>query len=245
MHEPELWLTALLDRTVAGPAGAVLKMVGYKVEDPAHPWANWLAFELLVVLIIVVLFAMVRSRLSVDNPGKLQHLSEMFLDFIGGEASDAIDHHPSRFVPFFGTLFIFILFMNLIGIIPGFEAPTMTPAVPAGLAVATFIFYNCAGIIEQGPLKYLSHFVGPVWWLAPLMIPVEIISHLARPLSLTIRLYANMFAGEQVTLTFLGLTYLVVPSVFMGLHVLVSFLQAFIFTLLTIIYVSGAVAQEH
>ena len=82
-------------------------------------------------------------------------------------------------------------------------------------------------------------------WLAPLMVPIEFISHLARPLSLTIRLFANMFAGEKVTVTFLSLTYLVLPAVFMGLHVFVAFLQAFIFMLLTVIYVSGAVAHEH
>jgi F-type H+-transporting ATPase subunit a len=245
MHENEAWLTELLNRALAGPANAVLQMVGYHVEDPAHPWANWLAFELLVVAVIVALFAFARPRFSVERPGRIQHLSELFYGFISGETNDAIEHHGNRFVPYFGTLFLFILFMNLVGIIPGFEAPTMNPAVPAGLAIATFIFYNAAGVMEHGVLKYLAHFAGPVWWLAPLMIPIEIISHLARPLSLTIRLYANMFAGEQVTLTFLGLTYLAVPAVFMGLHVLVSFLQAFIFTLLTIIYVSGATAHEH
>ena len=135
--------------------------------------------------------------------------------------------------------------MNLIGVIPGFEAPTMNPAVPAGLAIATFLFYNWAGFRDQGVGKYLAHFAGPMPLLAPLMVPIELISHIARPLSLSIRLYANMFAGEQVTLAFLGLTYLVIPGVFMGLHVFVSFLQAYIFTLLTIIYVSGAVAHEH
>jgi F-type H+-transporting ATPase subunit a len=87
--------------------------------------------------------------------------------------------------------------------------------------------------------------MGPVWYLAPLMIPIEIVSNLARPLSLTIRLFANMFAGEQVTLVFIGLAPLAIPSVFMGLHVFVSFLQAYIFTLLTMVYVSGAVAHEH
>jgi F-type H+-transporting ATPase subunit a len=92
---------------------------------------------------------------------------------------------------------------------------------------------------------YLAHFAGPMPLLAPIMIPIEIISHLARPLSLTIRLYANMFAGEMVTLTFLSLTYLVIPAVFMGLHVFVALLQAYIFMLLTMIYVGGAVAHEH
>jgi len=92
---------------------------------------------------------------------------------------------------------------------------------------------------------YLSHFAGPIWWLAPLMIPIEIISHLARPLSLTVRLYANMFAGEQVTLVFIGLTYLIVPVAFMGLHAFVSLLQAYIFMLLAMMYVAGATAHEH
>ena len=143
-------------------------------------------------------------------------------------------------MPFFGTIFIFILFLNLIGIIPGFESPTMTPAVPLAFAVAVFLYYNWMGLREHGVGKYLAHFAGPVWWLAPLMIPIEIISHFARPLSLTVRLFANMFAGERVVLTFLSLTYLVLPAVFMGLHVFVAFLQAFIFMLLAMIYVGTA-----
>jgi F-type H+-transporting ATPase subunit a len=137
------------------------------------------------------------------------------------------------------------LICNLIGIIPGFESPTINPSVPAGCALAAFCYYNLMGFREQGALKYVAHFGGPVWWLAPLMVPIEIVSHLARPLSLTIRLYANMYAGEQVTLVFLSLTYFAVPAIFMGLHVFVSMLQAYIFMLLTMIYVSGAVAHEH
>jgi len=121
----------------------------------------------------------------------------------------------------------------------------MTPAVPAGLAVSLFLYYNYMGVREHGISKYAAHFAGPMPLLAPLMVPIEVISHFARPLSLTIRLYANMFAGEQVTMAFLGLTFLVLPSLFMGLHVFVSFLQAFIFSLLAMIYVGNAVAHEH
>jgi F-type H+-transporting ATPase subunit a len=245
MQEHEMWLTALLNSTFAGPANSVMQAVGYKNIDPAHPWSNWLATEILVVAILVVLVAILRRGFSVDKPGGLQHTAELIFSFVKGETDDAIEHHGSRYVAFFGTLFVFILFMNLIGIIPGMEAPTMNPSVPAGLALAAFAYYNWAGIREQGILKYMAHFMGPVWWLAPIMIPIEIISHLARLLSLTIRLYANMFAGEQVTNTFLALTYFVIPSVFMGLHVFVSLLQAFIFMLLTIIYVSQAVAHDH
>jgi F-type H+-transporting ATPase subunit a len=121
----------------------------------------------------------------------------------------------------------------------------MPAPVPAGCAMAAFLYYNIEGAREQGVFKYLAHFAGPVWWLAPLMIPIEIISHLARPMSLTIRLFANMFAGEQVTVIFLGLVPVVIPAIFMGLHVFVSFLQAYIFMLLTMVYVQGATAREH
>jgi F-type H+-transporting ATPase subunit a len=101
------------------------------------------------------------------------------------------------------------------------------------------------GIQKHGIVKYSAHFAGPIWWLAPLMVIIEIISTLARPLSLSVRLFANMYAGEQVTLVFLSLTYLVVPALFMGLHVFVGLLQAYIFVLLTMIYVAGAVEEAH
>ena len=198
----------------------------------------------LVAVIIVVLFAILRPRLSLDRPGKTQHVFEVIYSFLQSEANESIGHDGSRFLPFIGTLFIFILFSNLIGIIPGFESPTMNPSVPAGCALLVFVYYNFMGFKQQGILKYLAHFAGPVWWLAPLMLPIELISHMARPLSLTIRLFANMLAGEKVTVVFLGLTYLIAPAVFMGLHVFVSFLQAYIFVLLTMIYLSETVPHE-
>jgi len=244
-HEAELWTTALFNRFLAGPLDSFLNAIGHPPADPAHPWENWITMEILVVLIIMVLFAFLRSRLSAERPGKLQMTFEAIYTFVSGQARDSIEHGHGKYVPFFGTLFIFILFMNLIGIVPGFESPTMTPAVPAGLAVAAFLYYNAMGFKEHGFGRYLAHFAGPMPWLAPLMIPIEFISHLARPLSLTIRLFANMFAGERVTITFLTLTYLALPAVFMGLHLFVAFLQAFIFMLLAMIYVSGAVAHEH
>jgi F-type H+-transporting ATPase subunit a len=211
----------------------------------ARPWANYIAMELLVAAIIVVLFAVLRSRLSVEKPGNLQHTFELIYDFVRGTAEDQIGHDGANYAVFGGTVFVFILFMNLIGIVPGFESPTMTPSVPAGCAIAAFLYYNIMGVLALGPLKYAAHFAGPVWWLAPIMIPIEIVSHLARPLSLTIRLFANMFAGEKVTIVFMGLVSLGVPVIFMGLHVFVSLLQAYIFMILTMVYVSGSVAHEH
>ena len=244
MHEHELWLTALFNQYLAGLANSILAIFGMKAENTAHPWQNWIVMELLVFLVLIVLVAMVRSSFSVDKPGKLQHLFETVYTFLKTTAGEVGIHNEGKYVNYFGTVFVFILFMNLIGIIPTFESPTMNAAVPAGLAICTFAYFNGTGFRANG-VGYLKHFVGPVVLLAPLMIPIELMGTLARPLSLTIRLYANMFAGEQVTLAFLGLTYLVIPVIFMALHVFVSLLQAYIFTLLTMIYVSGATAHEH
>jgi len=137
--------------------------------------------------------------------------------------------------------------MNLIGIIPIFESPTMEVSVPAGLALCTWIYYHYMGVRELGPGQYLKHFLGPVLALAPLMIFIEIIGHVARMLSLTVRLYGNMFAGEALTNVFMtmAVTRLVVPAVFMALHVFVALLQAYVFSLLTMIYVSMATSHEH
>lgn len=243
--EHELWITAPFNKYLGGFANSVLNAVGLPATDPAHPWANWLVMELLVIAIIVVFFALVRRSFSVDKPGKVQHVLEIIYEFLQAQAAEVIEHGSKKHIAFFGTLFFFILFMNLIGVIPGFESPTMFPVVPLGLAVAAFLYYNVMGVKANGLFGYLKQFLGPILLMAPLMIPIEIVSHLARPLSLTIRLYANMFAGEQVTMTFLGLTYLIAPALFMALHIFVALLQAYIFTLLTMIYVGGAVSHEH
>jgi len=241
----ENWLTAIFNHYLAGVANAILGLVNLKANDPAHPWETWLVMELLVAAILILLVAAVRPHFSADRPGKLQHLFETIYDFLKNQASEVGIEHPDRYVGFFGTLFIFILAMNLIGIIPTFESPTMSVYVPAGLAVATWIYYHAMGIRELGLWKYLAHFGGPILVLAPLMFFIEIIGHVARMLSLTVRLYGNMFAGEQITNVFMSLTYLVVPVGFMALHVFVSFLQAYVFTLLTMIYVSIGTSHEH
>jgi F-type H+-transporting ATPase subunit a len=241
--EHEIWLTRLFNDHLAGPGNAILTAIGLH-PDP-RPWANFITMQILVAVIMVALFMVLRSSLSVDKPGKTQQVFEVIYQFLRGESEDQIGHDAHKYFGYFATVFLFILFSNLIGIIPGFESPTMTPSVPAGCALATFVYYNFAGIQANGVVTYLKHFAGPMWYLAPLIIPIEIISHMARPLSLTIRLYANMLAGEKVTTVFLGLTYFAVPALFMGLHVFVSFLQAYIFVLLTMMYVNGAVAHEH
>jgi F-type H+-transporting ATPase subunit a len=187
----------------------------------------------------------VRSRLSVEKPGGSQHLAETMHEFITNQSDQIIGHHSEKFTPFLVALSLFILLMNLIGLIPTFESPTVSPAVPFGCALVAFFYYNLHGIKKQGPLKFLAHFAGPVWWMAWIIFPIEIISTLARVMSLTIRLYANIFAGDMVTAAFFTLMPVGIPVIFLGLHVAVSFLQAYIFTLLVTIYLSGVVAEEH
>ena len=243
MHE--LWLTSLFNRTLAGPANAVLNAANFPAKDPANPWTDWLVCEIAVVVFTIVLFAYLRARLSVDKPGKLQHVFEVIYEFIYAQADEIVgEHHGPRYVAFFGTIFIFILFMNLMGLFPGFESPTMSPNVPLGLAVITFLFYNGTGVKEHG-FGYIKQFLGPMAIIAPLILLIEIISHFARPLSLTVRLWANMFAGEQVYVTFVSLTKLIIPVIFIGLHTFVSVLQAYIFMVLAMVYVGGAVSHEH
>lgn len=243
MHEN--WLTAIFNEYLGGLANTVLGWFNVHAENPKHPWETWLVMELLVVAILVVLVAVLRPSLSADKPGKLQHLFESLYGFLRGQAIDVGLEHPDKYINWLGTIFIAILMMNLIGIIPAFEAPTMYVYVPAGFAVMTWLYYHSMSIRELGVAKYFVKFFGPVWWLAWLMFPIEIISDFARMLSLPVRLYGNMLAGEQVTNAFVGLTYLVIPVLFMGLHVFVSFLQAYVFTLLTMIYLSLGTSQEH
>jgi F-type H+-transporting ATPase subunit a len=157
---------------------------------------------------------------------------------------EIIGHHYHPYHPYLVTLGLFILSCNLIGMIPGFESPTAVPIVPLGCALLTWFYYHFQGLRTNG-MGYFKHFMGPVWWLSPLMLPIEIFSHTARLLSLTVRLFANMFAGEMVTLVFFSLIPIGVPIIFEGLHVGVSLIQTYIFVILTCVYLGEATAHEH
>jgi len=241
--EPELWITAFFNRVLAGPANAFLDLFHYK-HDAAHPWADWFICEVLVVLFLVSLFSFLRTRLSVDKPGKLQHIFELFYEFVHASSEEMIEHGATKYVPIIGTIFLFIFSMNTFGLIPGFVAPTMFPWVPMGMALAIIVFYHSAGIKANG-FGYIKQFLGPVVWLMPLLFPIEIASHAARPLSLTLRLYANMFAGEQVSDAFTTLTKLAIPVIFIALHAFACILQSYIFMMLALVYIGGAVSHEH
>lgn len=240
----QLWFTAFLNHYLAGPVTALMRALHIEPQYPDAPIANSAAMEVLVFLFLVTLFLLVRARLSVDEPGALQHIFEGAHGFVAGQSEEIIGHHSEGFTPFLMALGLFILICNLIGVIPGFESPTATPAVPLGCALCAFVYYQTQGFKHSG-IAYLKHFAGPFWWLAPIMVPIELISHLARVLSLTVRLYANMFAGDMVTLVFFSLVPIGVPVLFLGLHIGVSLLQTYIFVLLATVYLAGAVAEEH
>jgi|ERR1022692_89627 F-type H+-transporting ATPase subunit a len=249
----QLWFTEILNRLFAGPVTAFLRALNIEPKHAQAPIPNSLAMELLVFLFLIAAFLLLRSRLSVDSPNGLQHAFESLEGFVVDQSREIIGHHTEPYIPFFAILFIFILLCNLIGLIPGFESPTGVPVVPLGCAICAFLYYHAQGFKHSGA-KYLLHFFGPPMegmpliariLLAMLMLPIELVSHFARLLSLTVRLWANIFAGDLITLVFLSMIPIGVPIIFDGLHIVVSVLQAYVFMLLSIIYVSGAVAEEH
>jgi F-type H+-transporting ATPase subunit a len=240
-----LAVTRLLNHLLAGPIVALLQAIGVHPANPAAPISDALALEVVVVFGLIAFFALVRLTLSVEEPNPAQQIAELIHDFTGTNGEQIIGHGHERFQAFVTCIFLFVVLNNLLGLIPGIDTPTSFPVVPLGIAVLTFLYYNFHGVREQGVIGYLKHFAGPVWWIAPLLFPIEIISHCARMMSLTIRLYANMFASDLVTLVFFSLFPLAIPAVFLGLHAAVSLIQAYVFMLLAMIYLSQAVAHEH
>jgi F-type H+-transporting ATPase subunit a len=240
-----LALTRLLNQLFGGPVTSLLNAMGVHPAHPGAPITDAFALELLVAAILLGFFVIVRATLSVEKPAAPQQFAEMIHEFVGNQAEQIIGHGHERFQSVVTIIFLFVISCNLIGLIPGISAPTETPVVPLGIAIFTSVYYNFNGFRAQGVKGYLGHFAGPIWWIAPLLFPIEIVSHFARIMSLTIRLYANMFAGGLVTLVFFSLVPLGIPVVFLGLHLAVSVIQAYVFMLLAMIYLAQATAHEH
>jgi F-type H+-transporting ATPase subunit a len=243
MHEQDP-ITALLNKYFGNLATYVLHALHVQPYNPQAPITETFAMELLVFGLLVVFFVLVRISLNVENPGTIQQTAEMIHGFVSGQAESIIGSRGQQFVMFTTSVVLFVLLSNLLGMVPGLIAPTSRATVPLGLALVCWIYYHYYGIREHG-FSYIKQFLGPIWWISWMMFPIEIISHLARILSLTVRLYANMFAGEMVTLVFFSLVPVAIPVVFMFLHLGVALIQAYIFMLLTMIYVSQAVAHDH
>jgi len=241
----QIWIARLLNSFLAAPADAILRALGVHVAHPASPISNTFAMEILVAGVLGLGATLMARRLSVDRPGMWQHALEVSWNGIGDHGDEVIGHGGGhRFLPYLFTLFFFILICNLIGMIPGFESPTADITVTVGLALITFFYYHAVGIHRHGVFGYLKTFAGPILGLAWLMFPLEIFSHFARVLSLSVRLYANMYAGELITTIFLALVP-VSGFLFLGLHTFIALLQAYIFLVLAMVYLSGALAEEH
>jgi F-type H+-transporting ATPase subunit a len=244
MHEQNP-ITDTLNKYFGNLATQVLHAVHVRPYNPQAPITETFAMEIVVLGLLLIFFLLVRISLNVENPGPIQQIGEMLHGFVSGQADSIIGPGAQRYVMFTTCVLLFVLLSNLLGMVPRLIAPTSKPTVPLGVALLCFFYYHYYGIREQGPLGYFKHFLGPIWWISWMMLPIELISHLARILSLTVRLYANMFAGEMVTLVFFSLIPIAVPVIFMGLHLGVALIQAYIFMLLTMIYVSQAVAHDH
>jgi F-type H+-transporting ATPase subunit a len=242
--QTQLLLTRILNAHFATPVDSFLRALHIQPAYPERPITNAFAMELLVFTLLMVYFILVRISLNVEKPKTFQQVAEMMHEFVSNQSESIIGHGYERFTSFVTALFLFILLSNLIGLIPGLESPTANVVVPLGCALMTFVYYHYHGIRMNG-FGYIKQFLGPVWWMSWLLLPVEIISHLARILSLTVRLYANMFAGDLLTLVFFSMIPIGIPLVFLGLHLGVAVIQAYVFMTLAMIYLSLAVAEEH
>lgn len=270
MEEQILGVTKLVNALLGKPALALLTVLHIHAENQQYPIPNHIAMEVVVFLIAIAFFTWLKGRLSVDNPGGAQQCMEALLtNSMGVGAQDLLEdivgHGATKYLPMIGSIGMFVLMCNLISLVPGFSSPTAEKSVPLGCAIVVFLYYNWAGLVHHGPVGYGKQFLGPVLPMAIIMLPVEIFSNLARLLSLTVRLWVNMFVSELLYVTFLGLTlslfefvgslnrlgYVLAPLPLLGpvpfilLHIFVGFVQAFVFTLLPIIYLSGAVSEEH
>jgi F-type H+-transporting ATPase subunit a len=221
------------------------RALGFHIGPGHHAVPDHIVMILLIVLALLAFSLWLRGRLSVENPSRAQHIVEVALEALQSLMQGVIGKDSRQYLPLIGTLGIYIFIGNILGLVPGFLSPTSNLNITASCAVPVFIYYNYIGIRKHGLLAYLAHFAGPVWWLAWLLFPVEIVSHMARMLSLSMRLFGNIFAEEliisslnQYIFPFLAS----VPVMFLGLFA--GTIQSFIFMLLTMVYISGAVEES-
>jgi len=221
-------------------------LIPFLKEQPIHVITS--AF---VVILIFVLCIRGYKRLKDPNENlvpeekfSLKNVLEISVEALLSLIESMMGKEGRRFVPLIGPLFIYIFVSNILGVIPGFSPPTDNINTNAACAVIVFLAYNYYGIREHG-IGYVKHFTGPVWWLAFLMVPIEFLTHLFRPFSLTLRLFGNILGDHTVLRIFSDLVPLIVPIAFICLGIFVAFIQALIFSALSMMYISGAVSHEH
>jgi F-type H+-transporting ATPase subunit a len=244
----QLWIVDAVNAVLGPAAAALLRALGREVPAHGHVIPDYLAILLVLSIALVALSLFLRSRLSVENPGRLQIVMEDGLTAFYGLLDDFIGPKGRRYLPLVGTLGILIWLSNLAGLVPGLMAPTSNLNVTLGCAITVWFYYHIEGIRAQGLVKYIKHFWAPPgspFVLGFVMFPIEIISHMARVMSLSLRLFGNIFGEELVILILAMLVPFLVPLPMMFLGLLTGTLQAAIFVLLTMIYLGGAVASEH
>ena len=207
-------------------------------------------FLFLSHMILSAVIALLLARMAMKNlqlvPKGMQNVMEAYVDGVWKMGADVMGRaHARKYVPLVATLGLFIFVANVIGIIPGFEAPSANLNMTLALALAVFVYYNFEGIRLHGVINYFKHFMGPVWWLAWLMFPVEIVSHISRIISLSFRLFGNIKGDDMFLAVILMLAPWVLPLIPFALLTFGAFLQAFIFMMLTYVYIGGAVQADH
>ena len=198
----------------------------------------------LVLVISSIVFPLASLRISRDNPGPLQHILELAVQGLKDLLHDIVGHDSDRFLAIIGAFTVFIFISNIFGLFFFLAPPTSNPNTTFALSISAFLYYNYQGIKSQGLLRYLKHFGGPIWWLFPLMFLIEMIGNFARILSLSMRLFGNIFGEHTATGIFMGLIPVIAPWPMMALGIFGAFLQTFVFIMLTMVYISGAVAVE-
>jgi F-type H+-transporting ATPase subunit a len=205
-----------------------------------------LATALILVLSLAGRLALGNGEAAIQPASRLslKGFFEAFTEFMDGVCNMVLGHHGRHYLPHFGAIFFYIVFNNLLGLIPGMSAATANINAAFALGLFSFVVYNFIGFQHAG-IHYLKHFMGPIWWMIPILLPIELISNFVRPLSLGIRLSVNMTADHTILGTFIDLTKLIVPVIFYGMGTFVSFVQAFVFTMLSMVYVMMATADDH
>ncbi|HPJ97124.1 MAG TPA: F0F1 ATP synthase subunit A [Syntrophales bacterium] len=205
---------------------------------PTHVTYTWL-----IMLLLVLLSFLATRRLSL-NPGGTQNVMEVVVDAMHKLLLDTMGEHGKKFFPLIATIGLFILTSNLMGLIPGFESPTANLNTNLSMALVVFVLTHIVGVKIHG-WKYVKQFIGPSPWLAPLILPIELVGHLARPVSLTFRLFGNIEGGHIVLGVLLILVPLLVPLPILVLKLLICFIQTLVFMLLSMMYIAGAMEEHH
>ncbi len=240
--EHSLWIVDAFNRVFGPPVAALLGLAGIEVPDPLHVVPDYIVMVLIVAVLVAVLLGLASRRPKLV-PGPRQSVAEMIVQMFEGLIVDTVGPEGRKYLPVVGTVGIFVFGCNMIGLVPGFMSPTSKLNVTLGCALVVFFYYHAQGVKAQG-LKYFKHFMGPIPALAPLMIPIEVISHFSRPVSLSMRLFGNIFAEELLIVIMASIIPFLLPLPFMAVAIFTSLIQSFVFVLLSCIYIAGAVAHE-